>query len=60
MLEHRAEQLENLACSVDQGSQADAEMPKFGGPGRKNMVSYLPMTHTFPKRPFLGDFKKLT
>ena len=59
MLEDRAKHLENLACSVDQGLEADAETPKFGSLGRKNMVTYPTMPHTFPKRPFLGDFKKL-
>ena len=58
MLEHRAEHLENLACSVDHGLQADAETPKFGGPGQKNVVTYTPMTLTFLQQPFLGDFKK--
>ena len=61
MLEHQAEHLEKLACIViDQGLQADAGAPKFDGPGRKNMVTPPPpMTHTFPKRPFLENFKKL-
>ena len=42
MLEHRVERLENLACNVHPGLQADAETPKIGGPGRENMVTYPP------------------
>ena len=56
--EHRAKQWEILARIADQCSRAYTETPKFHNPCRKNMVTYPPMTHTFPKRPFLSDFKR--
>ena len=59
MLEHWAKYRENLARSADQVLQADAEMPKFSGLGRKNIVTYPPMTHTFPKTAFSHRFQKV-
>ena len=38
---------------------ADLETHKSLAPDLRNMVSCPPLTHTIPKRPFLGDLEKV-